>query len=78
MQLDRDLRIKGEYHILDQSVKTIIITQVQDNSQWINGIDYEVIDFKKNRAQQISRVLCKHNIISILIEGGAKYTSSNK
>ena len=69
--LDKDLKIKGNYHILDKSVKTIIFTAVEYKSQWLNGIDYEVIDFTKNRPQQICEVLHKHNITSILIEGGA-------
>ncbi len=74
--LDKDLKIKGNYHILDQSVKTIIFTEVKDKSQWLNGIDYEVIDFTKNRPQQICEVLHKHNITSVLIEGGAQTLQS--
>ena len=71
-----DLKIKGDYHILDKCVKTIIFTEVKDKSQWLNGIYYEVIDFTKNRPQQICEVLHKHNITSVLIEGGAKTLQS--
>ena len=74
--LDKDLKIKGNYHILDQSVKTIIFTEVKDKSQWLNGIDYEIIDFTKNRPQQFCDVLHKYNITSVLIEGGAKTLQS--
>jgi len=74
--LDKDLNIKGNYHILDQSVKIIIFTEVKDKSQWLNGINYEVIDFTKSRPQQICEVLHKHNIMSVLIEGGAKTLQS--
>lgn len=74
--LDKDLKIKGNYHILDQSAKTIIFTRVEDKSLWLNGIDYEVIDFTKNRPQQICEVLHKHNITSVLIEGGAQTLQS--
>jgi len=74
--LDKDLKIKGNYHILDQSVKTIIFTEVKDKSQWLNGIDYEIIDFTKKRPQQICEVLHKHNITSVLIEGGAQTLQS--
>jgi diaminohydroxyphosphoribosylaminopyrimidine deaminase/5-amino-6-(5-phosphoribosylamino)uracil reductase len=74
--LDKNLNIKGNYHILDQSVKTIIFTEVKDKSQWLNGINYEVIDFTINRPQQICEVLHKHNITSVLIEGGAKTLQS--
>ena len=74
--LDKGLKIKGNYHILDQSVKTIVITEVKNKSQWLNGIDYEVIDFTKNRSQQICKILHKHKITSVLIEGGAKTLQS--
>ncbi len=74
--LDKNLKIKGNYHILDQSVKTIIFTEFEDKSQWMSRIDYEVIDFTKNRPQQICEVLHKHNITSVLIEGGAKTLQS--
>ena len=74
--LDKDLKIKGNYHILEQNAKTIIFTDVKNKSQWLNGIDYEVIDFMKNRPQQICEVLHRHNITSVLIEGGAKTLQS--
>ena len=38
----------------------------------MTGVDYEVIDFSKNVAQQICEVLYKHNILSVIIEGGSK------
>ncbi|NNK19594.1 MAG: bifunctional diaminohydroxyphosphoribosylaminopyrimidine deaminase/5-amino-6-(5-phosphoribosylamino)uracil reductase RibD [Maribacter sp.] len=74
--IDKELTIKGNHHILDQSQKTIIFTAVEDKSQWINGIDYELMDFTKNRAQQICDALHKHNIMSLLIEGGTKTLQS--
>jgi len=69
--LDKDLRISGNYHILDQSVKTIVITQTIAKHKIVAGIDYEVIDFSENIVPQICKVLHKHHIISVLIEGGA-------
>ena len=70
--LDRELKIKGNYHILDRSIKTIIITQVNDKKKWETGIDYEVIDFSKNLALQICKILHSQHIISVLVEGGAQ------
>lgn len=74
--LDKNLRIQGEYHIFDQKAKTFIITQVKDTAQRRKGVDYEVVDFSGNLPEQICRVLHKHNITSVLIEGGAQTLSS--
>ncbi|MCP4975674.1 MAG: bifunctional diaminohydroxyphosphoribosylaminopyrimidine deaminase/5-amino-6-(5-phosphoribosylamino)uracil reductase RibD [Maribacter sp.] len=74
--IDRNLGIKGNYHVLDQSVRTIIFTHINDNSLWLSAIEYEVIDFSKNIPQQICNALYKYNITSVLIEGGAKTLQS--
>lgn len=70
--LDRHLKINGEYHVLDGTVPTIIITEETDRSNYSAGIDYEIIDFSSNVAGQICRVLHKHDILSLLIEGGTQ------
>jgi riboflavin biosynthesis protein RibD len=70
--LDKDLKIDDDFHVLDKSVKTIVITQVSDRSKYLNGVDYAVIDFSKPLADQICQVLHQHSITSVLIEGGAK------
>lgn len=74
--LDRTLKIKGDFHVLDKSVDTIILTEEQDASKYINGITYEVIDFSKPLAKQICEVLYRHNITSVFVEGGAKTLQS--
>ncbi len=74
--IDRNLKIQGNYHIYDKSVKTIIITEVEDASKQLADIDFETIDFSKNVPEQICRTLHKKNIISILIEGGAQTLQS--
>jgi diaminohydroxyphosphoribosylaminopyrimidine deaminase / 5-amino-6-(5-phosphoribosylamino)uracil reductase len=70
--LDKDLKVKGDYHIFDQYIKTIIITQQNNMRFQEEGIDYEIIDFSKNVGQQVCEVLQKQDIISVLIEGGSK------
>ncbi len=70
--LDKDLKVKGDYHIFDQYTKTIIITQQNNMRLQEEGIDYEIIDFSKNIGQQVCEVLQKQDIISVLIEGGSK------
>jgi len=74
--LDKDLKIGNDFHVLDKSVKTIVITHEKDSSKYLDGIDYETIDFSQPLAQQISEILHKHSITSVLVEGGAKTLQS--
>lgn len=68
--LDQHLKINSSYAVLDNSVKTIIINATKNyqdsNNHW------ETIDFKLPIAAQILNVLYKHQIQSVIIEGGAK------
>ncbi|SNZ00658.1 diaminohydroxyphosphoribosylaminopyrimidine deaminase [Flagellimonas pacifica] len=70
--LDSGLKISEEFHVMDGSVKTIVLTEVKEESKYLGGIDYEVIDFSNSLASQICGVLHKHSITSILIEGGSQ------
>ena len=70
--LDKDLKIDSSFHVLDASVLTIVLTAVKDQSLYIKGIDYAVLDFSKPLAQQICDVLHQNNITSLIVEGGAK------
>jgi diaminohydroxyphosphoribosylaminopyrimidine deaminase/5-amino-6-(5-phosphoribosylamino)uracil reductase len=72
--LDRSLRIPKNSNVFDGSVKTIVITEAKDNrnDQQNKALFFEVIDFNENIAEQICAVLQKHQIQSIIIEGGTK------
>lgn len=75
--LDKNLRIPENVAVLDRSIKTIVISNIQHKKEYSNiGTDtqlvYGYIDFSKNIAQQICDVLYKKNIQSIIIEGGTK------
>ena len=70
--IDRNLKVGNDFHVMDGSVKTIVFTQIEHSKKYVTGVDYEVIDFSKNVAQQICEVLYKHNILSVIIEGGSK------
>jgi diaminohydroxyphosphoribosylaminopyrimidine deaminase/5-amino-6-(5-phosphoribosylamino)uracil reductase len=70
--LDKGLRIDSTFHIMDQTVKTIVLTQVDDATRYCEGIVYEIIDFSKAIAAQICHVLYQHSITSIIIEGGSR------
>ncbi|MGX1929140.1 bifunctional diaminohydroxyphosphoribosylaminopyrimidine deaminase/5-amino-6-(5-phosphoribosylamino)uracil reductase RibD [Flagellimonas sp. 2504JD4-2] len=70
--LDQSLKIPKEFHVFDNSVKTIVLTGVTEKSKYLDGVDYEVIDFSKPLASQICAVLYTYNITSVLIEGGSQ------
>ena len=69
--LDKNLRIKNDLAVFDGSVKTIFITE-KENCQFERSRElfFETIDFSKNIGIQICEVLQKHQIQSVIIEGG--------
>ncbi|WP_299104600.1 bifunctional diaminohydroxyphosphoribosylaminopyrimidine deaminase/5-amino-6-(5-phosphoribosylamino)uracil reductase RibD [uncultured Tenacibaculum sp.] len=72
--LDKSLRISNTATVLDGKVKTIVLTEKsKENTE---GIYHEQIDFEKEIAQQISNVLQKHKIQSVIIEGGTRTLQS--
>jgi diaminohydroxyphosphoribosylaminopyrimidine deaminase/5-amino-6-(5-phosphoribosylamino)uracil reductase len=78
--LDRTLRIPENSHILDRSVQTIVLTEKSDpeketrkeKGNFKENLIFEQIDFSKNLAKQICSVLYKHNIQSLIVEGGTQ------
>lgn len=74
--LDRNLRINGNYSILDGSVPTLMLTEVTDTTRYIKGVDYRTIDFAEDVLPQICSVLHEYNVLSVLVEGGAKTLQS--
>jgi diaminohydroxyphosphoribosylaminopyrimidine deaminase / 5-amino-6-(5-phosphoribosylamino)uracil reductase len=69
--LDQNFRIPKERHIYDNQVKTIIISNSLTAINEENSI-FEAIDFKINIAKQILDILHKHQIQSVIIEGGSQ------
>jgi len=67
--LDQNNRIPKDSFIFNNQVKTIIFSNSSTRINQENSI-FEVIDFKKNLANQILNVLYKHHIQSVIIEGG--------
>lgn len=70
--LDRSLKIIGDYHVLDGSIPTLILTEVTDASKYIDEIDYQLIDYSIDVALQICDVLWRLKLTSLLIEGGSQ------
>ena len=67
--LDQNNRIPKENAVFDNQTKTIVFTNSENTISKENTI-FEVIDFKQNIAKQIVDSLYKHNIQSVIIEGG--------
>ena len=69
--LDRGLKIPRDFNVLDGSTPTLVLTEIEEQAKYKQGIDYKVVDFSNNLAQQIGKMLFKKNITSVIIEGGA-------
>ena len=70
--LDRHGKIPSNHHVLDGSIHTIILTENTPTQKAPKHTVYEVLDFSKPLAQQICTILFRHNIHSVLVEGGSK------
>lgn len=68
--LDRGLKIPEDSHIFDGNTKTIVLSErTKPNG---NNVLFETIDFKNSVAAQICEVLYRHELQSVIIEGGSQ------
>ena len=67
--LDQNNRIPKDSHIFNNQVKTIVFSKSNTSINKENS-NFEVIDFGQNIAKQIIDVLHRHQIQSVIIEGG--------
>jgi len=67
--LDQNNRIPKNSHILDNQIKTIVLTKYGAPNTQENTI-FETIDFEQNLAKQITQILYQNQIQSVIIEGG--------
>ncbi|MFT5761901.1 MAG: diaminohydroxyphosphoribosylaminopyrimidine deaminase [Polaribacter sp.] len=71
--LDRSLRIPKTANVFDESVQTIFLTEKRSkNQEERDNVVFEEINFPENIAEQICKVLYKHQIQSVIIEGGTQ------
>ena len=70
--LDNGLKIPEDYNVLDESIPTLVFTEVEDLSRYLGGVSYEFLDFSADVAKQICEILPGYNITSVLIEGGSR------
>lgn len=70
--IDKHLAVTPEHHILDDTLRTLVITQTKPTANGYTKTAYEVVDFTKNLASKICAALYTNQIQSVLIEGGAQ------
>jgi len=67
--LDRNNRIEKSRNVFDNQSKTLFFSKEKTNNDKENLI-FETLDFEKNIASQVADALYKHQIQSVIIEGG--------
>ncbi|MXN90662.1 bifunctional diaminohydroxyphosphoribosylaminopyrimidine deaminase/5-amino-6-(5-phosphoribosylamino)uracil reductase RibD [Flavobacterium sp. Sd200] len=67
--LDQFNRIDSSYFVKNLKIKTIVLT-AQSNLTNLDNLTYETIAFDENLPNAIAGVLYKHNLLSVIIEGG--------
>ena len=77
--LDRSLRVPADYRIFDDAARTIVFVdyrlQITDYRLQRTGdnVEFVGIDFEGNIVQSVMDELYKRGVMSIIIEGGAKW-----
>jgi diaminohydroxyphosphoribosylaminopyrimidine deaminase/5-amino-6-(5-phosphoribosylamino)uracil reductase len=69
--IDKDLKIPQESALFDGTIKTIVLTE-NVKSSGSNNLVFEKVNFQQNLPLQICEILYRHNLQSVIIEGGAK------
>ncbi|CAM3488056.1 bifunctional diaminohydroxyphosphoribosylaminopyrimidine deaminase/5-amino-6-(5-phosphoribosylamino)uracil reductase RibD [Zobellia roscoffensis] len=70
--LDKKLKIGTDYHVLDGSIPTLVLTEVTDKKLQKDSIEYRLINFNENLLEQICTILHEENITSVFVEGGSQ------
>ncbi|MCH4824182.1 bifunctional diaminohydroxyphosphoribosylaminopyrimidine deaminase/5-amino-6-(5-phosphoribosylamino)uracil reductase RibD [Gramella lutea] len=68
--IDKDLKTPGDFSILRGEQKTIVLCEKIPERPGENNLIYESIEFSNNISEQICRILYKHELQSVIIEGG--------
>ena len=70
--LDKDLKIPDDFRIMDAKIPTLILTGIDEVLKYKQKVDYEVLDFSNELAEQITTLLFDKNKTSVIVEGGAR------
>ena len=74
--IDKELKVHKDHHVLDGTVKTIVIAKRIPEVNPSDTIIYEVINFDEDIIPQLMTIMYKHKVISVIIEGGAQLLES--
>ena len=74
--IDKDLTVSSSYHVFNKKQRTIVFTTVTDTTKHLDGVEYVLLNNRKNSAEVLCNALHQLNIQSILIEGGAQTLQS--
>lgn len=69
--LDRSGKVTDSYSVKNHKIKTIVLTE-KINFTNLDNLLYEIVAFDTNLPHTIMEVLYKHNLQSVIIEGGLK------
>jgi diaminohydroxyphosphoribosylaminopyrimidine deaminase/5-amino-6-(5-phosphoribosylamino)uracil reductase len=69
--LDRTNKISDYYSVKNHKIKTIFLTEASNLSN-LENLLYETVAFDDNLPKTIAEVLFRHNLQSVIIEGGRK------
>lgn len=72
--LDMDLRLPEHLHLFDKTVTTLVFNQHKNDSS--TNLEFIKINSEKNIISQVLKDLYKHEIQSVIIEGGAQLLNS--
>lgn len=74
--IDRTLRVPQNYHIYDNSVKTLIITEIKDRPANTKNTEFLELKFDDEFIKNLFHSLHEKDIQSLMIEGGGKFLQS--
>ena len=74
--LDRTLKVPAHYNIYDNTVSTIIFTEVSEAIAPAHNVEYAHVDFDENIFSKMFKILQSRGLNSVMIEGGAKFLQS--
>lgn len=74
--LDRNRRIPTDYKLYDDSAKTIILTEILDQSELFDNVEFVELKFDNEMVHSLLTELDNRKINSVLVEGGASFLQS--
>ncbi|MCX2763381.1 bifunctional diaminohydroxyphosphoribosylaminopyrimidine deaminase/5-amino-6-(5-phosphoribosylamino)uracil reductase RibD [Aquimarina muelleri] len=69
--IDRSSKIPKDSSVLNLTTQTILITSEKHKNTNSDTLIYEIVDSQKCTTEEICAILYKHNIQSVIIEGGS-------